>query len=190
MQPSAPTLIVVQGASAVGKTSLAARLSERYSLGRITKDTLKEMLYDNLGTPEDREQSRVYGSAAMHGLYVISRRLLESNISHIIEAAFRPEKARTDIDTLLRGLDVRCVQVYCHTSPNVQLERYRQRLSNHTRHPGHPDAATKTVEDFEVYNQEYTRLNIERTIDVDTTVLDDDEFNALCAKIDSMIGGE
>ncbi len=184
-----PVLIIVQGASAVGKTTLIGRLREHYSIGWVTKDDIKEMLYDSLGVPVDREQSRVYGSAAMNGLYAVSRSLLEGGVSHIIEAAYNPEKAEADIKTLLNGINVRCIQLYCHTSPEVQLARYRERLSNHTRHPGHPDTTTKTVEDFVTYNHEYTRLTIEPIIDVDTTSLDETEFRALCAQIDKVIGG-
>ncbi|MFZ1258244.1 MAG: AAA family ATPase [Candidatus Saccharimonas sp.] len=189
MSSKALVLVVVQGAPAVGKTTLVERLRAHYKIGVVAKDALKELLYDTVGFPADREQSRVYGSAAMHGLYAISRQLLEAGISHILESAYKPELANRDIATLTNGLPVTVVQLYCYTTPETQLQRYNTRLQNNSRHPGHPDSPRKVAHDFTVYASEYAPLDIAHTIRVDTTQFGDSEFASLCQTLETATGG-
>jgi len=67
-----PRLIVVQGGSAVGKTTLTRIIARELGYDAIGKDHFKELLYDTLGVPKDREDSRVYGRAATAALFAVS----------------------------------------------------------------------------------------------------------------------
>ena len=53
-------LVVVAGPPGTGKTTLAAKIAEDFRLPLITKDGIKESLFDSLGTG-DREWSRKLG---------------------------------------------------------------------------------------------------------------------------------
>ena len=61
-------LIIVSGFSCTGKTTLANKIAKRYSLPLISRDDLKESLYDSLGY-SDTEWSNKLGVASYHLLY-------------------------------------------------------------------------------------------------------------------------
>lgn len=50
-----PTLIIVTGFPATGKTTLAKKLSEHFSLPLVYVDELKEMMFDRIGNWEDEK---------------------------------------------------------------------------------------------------------------------------------------
>lgn len=90
-----------------------------------TKDTFKELLFDELGIGDVDWSSRL-GGAALALLALVIRTELESGRSLVAEANFR----RLD-----RLPDARIVQVFCTDTAEALNERYRAR----ERHPGHLD---------------------------------------------------
>ncbi|NTU85538.1 MAG: ATP-binding protein [Chloroflexales bacterium] len=139
----APALLIVTGHPTTGKTTLASHLAAELSLPLLSKDMLKETLFDTLGS-RDREWSHQVGVAAIALLYRLAGVLLGAGRPLIIESNFRP-----DLDTP-RMLDLRArhpfrpVQLRCVASGEVMAERYLRRIAAGQRHPGHcesPDAA-------------------------------------------------
>ncbi|MBE8523062.1 AAA family ATPase [Amycolatopsis sp. H6(2020)] len=55
--PSTPAVIVVSGPPAVGKSTLARELATRLTLPLLSRDAIKEALFDTLGYG-DRLQSK------------------------------------------------------------------------------------------------------------------------------------
>jgi predicted kinase len=128
-KPDLPLLIVVTGAPGSGKSMVAQALASELALPLLAKDDVKEALFNALGTG-DREQSRMLGRATYEVLVAVTRRLLGSGVSCILESNF------THAD-LLRSLPpARIVQIFCTAPVEVILERYSLR----SRHPGHLDA--------------------------------------------------
>jgi hypothetical protein len=64
--PSTPTVIVVSGPPAVGKSTIARGLATRLTLPLLSRDAIKEALVDTLGYG-DRLQSKRFGAAAAAG---------------------------------------------------------------------------------------------------------------------------
>jgi predicted kinase len=85
-----PLLVVVTGAPGPGKTTVAQALAAELELPLVTKDDVKEALFDALGTG-DREWSRRLGRAAYDVLFVMARRLLEAGTSCVLESNFSTE---------------------------------------------------------------------------------------------------
>src|SRR5690348_5875164 len=82
--------VLVSGAPAAGKTTLARSLAPLLGLSLIAKDDIKEALFDALGGPPgDLAWSRKVGGAAMETLW----RLAEQSAGAILEANFRPHSA-------------------------------------------------------------------------------------------------
>ena len=124
-----PLLVIVTGAPGSGKTTVARSLAEELRQPLLAKDDIKEALFDVLGTG-DRDRSRMLGRATYEVLVAVTRRLLGSGVSCILESNF------THAD-LLRSLPpARIVQIFCTAPADVILERYSLR----SRHPGHLDA--------------------------------------------------
>ncbi len=67
-----PTLVLVTGAPGSGKTTLAMPLARHLGLPLITKDTIKEALFDTLGTG-DHTWSQRLGAASFQVMFALAR---------------------------------------------------------------------------------------------------------------------
>src|SRR5438046_2407448 len=95
-----PRLIIVTGLPATGKTTLARRLAADLALPLVTKDDIKERLFDRLGW-RDRAWSRLLGQATYDLLYYFSELLLAGGRSFVVESNFHPDEATPRFRALL-----------------------------------------------------------------------------------------
>lgn len=131
-----PTLVVVTGPPASGKSTIADALARRARLPLIAKDPIKEILFDSFGW-SDRAWSRKVGIGTYPLLYAAAEAILRSGRSLVLEANFANEWSRDHLADLPPN---RFVQVHCTASDDVLLERYAARLRDGSRHPGHGGA--------------------------------------------------
>lgn len=125
----APLVVVVTGPPAAGKTTIARELAARFRLPLIAKDTIKEALFDGLGTG-DLAWSQRLGEATYLAMLALAEESVAAGAGLVLEANFiRGGEAR------LAALPARFVQVHCSAPVEVLLERY----SSRERHPGHVD---------------------------------------------------
>jgi predicted kinase len=127
-------LIIILGAPASGKTTLARRLSPDLSLPCLCKDDVKEALFDVLGVT-DREGSRRLSDASFAALLKLAATLLAAGQSCMLEGNWRPEHAPA-IAALLASHGARAAQV-SSTASAAEIER---RFAARVRHAGHLDA--------------------------------------------------
>ncbi|MGC1732092.1 MAG: AAA family ATPase [Pseudonocardiaceae bacterium] len=125
-------MVLVSGAPGAGKTTLAVPLAAALGLPLLSKDQIKETLFDALDYPAgDLAASRRAGAAAMQVLWTLA----ETFPSVVLEANFRPhsdyERSRID---LLHG---RLVEVHCACPPAVAAQRYATRAASATHHRAH-----------------------------------------------------
>jgi predicted kinase len=169
--PSAPdpALILVTGKPASGKSTLATKLAADLQYPLLTKDSIKEALYDSLGW-SNKEHSRRLGIASFNVLYVVLGALLSAGVSAVAEAPFHPEISARELTALRDRHPFTLVQVLCRAEGQVLIERYRSRNLSGERHPGH--VQTDAMADVEAYlaNGEYAPVAMDSTIiKVDTT---------------------
>jgi predicted kinase len=138
-----PLLLLVTGMPASGKTTVARALADELRVPLVTKDGIKERLYDELGTG-DIAWSRQLGGAAYALLFEFCRELLAAGLSVAAEANFFAGSQEGQVAALPPH---RLVQIVCTAPLDVLLERYAGR----TRHPGHVDdeRASELRERFE-----------------------------------------
>lgn len=127
-----PLLVVVTGPPAAGKTTVARALAARLRLPLIAKDTIKEALFDGLGTG-DLAWSQRLGEATYLAMLRLAEESVAAGASLVLEANF---VRGSDFEARLATLPARFVQVHCAAPVAVLLERYGRR----ERHPGHVDA--------------------------------------------------
>ena len=132
-----PTLVIVSGAPAVGKTTLARRLAVELRLPLIAKDTIKELLGEALGAP-DRETSERLGAATYALLYSFAGWLLDAGVGMLLESNFWHGASEPELAPLVARS--RAVLVHCEATPEVILRRYAERGARGERHPVHFDA--------------------------------------------------
>ena len=134
-----PLLVLVSGAPASGKTTLAALLAADLGLPLLSKDLIKETLLDALGATPDLARSRELGAASYAVLYAVVARLLEAGTGAIVESNFTRGRSEGELRPLAARANA--VLVHCETMPVEVVRRYTERAGRAGRHPGHLDAA-------------------------------------------------
>jgi hypothetical protein len=133
------TLVLVTGPPASGKTTLARPLAHHLDLPLLGKDTIKEALFDTLGTG-DRAWSRRLGGAS----YAVLLALAQELPAAVLDANFYPDHG----PGLLQACP-RPIEVFCRCPATEVEHRFTTRAS--ARHPGHvdhvPDAQLKAALD-------------------------------------------
>jgi predicted kinase len=128
-------LMIILGSPASGKTTLSRRLAAELSVPILSKDDIKEALFDVLGFG-DRERSRRLSDACFAVQLRMAETQLDLGLCCLVEANWRPEHAGGVLQVLARS-GARTAQVWCRASPGETLRRFAARV----RHPGHLDAA-------------------------------------------------
>ena len=140
-----PRLIIVNGPPASGKSTLAEQIAAGLEVPYLSKDTIKEEMYDSLGKLE-LKITRKLGETAMRVMYTVARKILESGNDVVIEANFYQGISEKDISRLIAISDA--VMIHCETDPETLKQRYKERAEAGERHPVHDDAdKTDVLED-------------------------------------------
>ena len=129
-------LVIVAGAPATGKTTLARALGDALGLPVITKDDMKESLAEPFATG-DLAWSRRLGWAASSALLTVADRILAAGRGLVLESNFRRGMADAPLRALA-GL-APTVVVVCRIPDALRRKRYEQRAA--TRHRVHIDDA-------------------------------------------------
>lgn len=131
-----PTVILITGHPATGKTTLAKALTQELALPLLYRDRLKETLGDVLGWSTD-EWSRRLGSATWKLLYDLVDMLLQAKVSHIVESNFDPNHDSPKWQVLYKRYSLHLIQLRCEAEPEIVLVRNRRRVETGQRHPIH-----------------------------------------------------
>lgn len=145
---------MILGCPASGKTTLARRLAAELSLPVLSKDDVKEGLFDTLGTG-DRRHSRQLSDASFAILVRVARAQLEAGLSCLLEGNWRPEHADR-VQAAADAADARIAQVWCSARPQELERRF---LARH-RHPGHLDEAVSGIDVQRAGRQPPSFLNL------------------------------
>ena len=127
--------ILVTGIPAAGKSTIANSLAEMLDVPVISKDSIKEILFDGLGFQSRAEKVR-QGVAAMMAMYYFAEQLMKRNRPFILENNFE-NSSRAELIRLLNSYGYQAVTVTLTGDYEVIYQRYVDRNNSPDRHRGH-----------------------------------------------------
>jgi predicted kinase len=133
-------LTIILGSPASGKTTLARRLGADLCLPVLSKDDVKEALFDVLGVG-DRDWSRRLSEASFAALARIAGAQLALGQSCILEGNWRAVHAPA-LSGILAESRAHGVQIWCCAEPHEIVRRFTVR----SRHAGHLDPLMSPAE--------------------------------------------
>lgn len=173
-------LILVTGAPASGKTTIARKIAEDLSLPLISRDEIKERLFDVLGY-SDREWSRKIGDASWSIFHSTVQQLSQFPQSFIAESNFcvGVDEAKLPSTNL--------IQVHCTAVKDVLLRRFEERAQS-DRHPGHADMEKIDELKVQIESGDFAPLALDAPlIEVDTTDIKTVELQNVITDIQSLL---
>jgi predicted kinase len=172
--------IIVAGPPAAGKTTLAGSLAPRLGIPLLSKDIIKETLFDSLGTGS-LEWSQQLGGAAFNIMFALANDMHQV----MLEAYFQAKFAAPQLHAMNRPL----IQIYCRCPIELAVDRYRKRITDPKRHPGHlPEHQLESeIEKWASISQNPLELDAP-LFEVDTTKPID--FDALTRDIYKVLSGQ
>lgn len=133
-----PTLIIINGLSATGKSTLIDRITSEFHLPIFSMDVVKEYLFDELGT-DDTEWSAALGKSSRGLIYMSAKEVLAVGQSCIVEGLFEPEENKKNIEYIQKSASCNLIQIICTADNAERIQRWNDRVKSGDRHPGHND---------------------------------------------------
>ncbi len=182
-------LIIVGGLPASGKTTLARYLATTLDLPLISRDDIKEGLFDTMGIG-DREWSRKIGAASYLMMYTVLRELMRSGAIAIVESNFKPEIDSPKVGQIIEDSRCRAIQVVCTASAGVLRSRFASRATSGDRHKGHRDELNMQEISKLFSNKELQSLAINGdVIEVNTGIPADIDYGLIVNRIHRFLVG-
>ncbi|HAU66329.1 TPA: hypothetical protein DCW61_03215 [Candidatus Uhrbacteria bacterium] len=163
-------LIIIGGAPATGKTTLAQLIVEKTRFRNISKDQLKEYLFDMIEY-RDRQWSREIGALAFPLFMGIVEMYLKRGETIIVDNPFIYAEDLEWFYRFQKEYEVEFIQIHLMADPVVLRQRFIERAQTN-RHPGHNDSLESVLEEFEQkwFNKTFIPLPLPGKIKiVDTT---------------------
>ena len=127
--------ILITGIPASGKSTLAKALSDRLHIPMLSKDAIKEILFDDVGF-DSRAEKVALGTAAQNILYYAARQLMCCNQPFILENNFETA-SKQGLDALLAEFHCTAVTITLTGDLSTIYNRFVQRNRSPERHRGH-----------------------------------------------------
>ena len=127
--------ILVTGIPAAGKSTMAEVLSERLKLPVISKDTVKELLFDNVGFQSRAEKVKL-GITGMEIMYYVAGQLMKAGQPFILENNFE-YSSEQGMKSLLEKYQYSALTITLTGDYKVIYQRFLKRENSPDRHRGH-----------------------------------------------------
>jgi len=130
-------LILINGTTSTGKSTLARKLAKDLNIIAYLRDDYKEQEFDAIGKSPSFKQLSTVDKESQKELYGAIKAAIEQNESLIVESNFTREQGNK-IRSIIRS-DTIVVEVFCFANGFRVLKRYVTRNKSGERHKGHRD---------------------------------------------------
>ena len=127
--------VLLAGAPATGKSTMARFLARELGLPMASKDEIKELLYDGIGFASREEKVRL-GVTAAQILRYFAEQMLRRGQPFLLENNFE-SVGREELAALLQEYQCTAITVLLTCESHVLYERFCQRNAGPGRHRGH-----------------------------------------------------
>jgi len=182
------------GGPATGKTTIGRKLADYYKLAYMSKDGVKEPIFDHVGHPTSLENDSPLSGIKMDDaaqsilMYLIEEHV-NSNTGCLIDSTFGKSHV-PNLKKLFNHYNFKPIQVVCFAEIEILRKRYHNRANQNLRHPGHLDKIL--ADSFEKINEMFN-INKPLTLDshnfkVDTSSFTEEDFDSLIDSINVISG--
>ncbi len=127
--------ILVTGIPAAGKSTMAEVVSEKLKLPVISKDAIKEVLFDNVGFQSRAEKVKL-GIASMEIMYYAAGQLMKAGQPFILENNFE-YSSEQGMKNLIEKYQYSVLTITLTGDYKVIYQRFLERENSPDRHRGH-----------------------------------------------------
>lgn len=127
--------ILMAGMPASGKSTMAKTIAEKWKLPVISKDSIKEYLYDNIGFQSRTEKVNL-GIASLEIMYYVAEQLMKAGQPFILENNFE-NSSECGIKTLLKKYQYSALTITLTGDYKEIYRRFHERDISSDRHRGH-----------------------------------------------------
>lgn len=173
--------ILITGVPAAGKSYLAEYLSKYLLIPSISKDSIKEILFDTIGFCTKEEKLHL-NTVSVRIMFYCAERFMKCGQEFILENNFE-DTAKKEIQRLLEQYDYKSITVMMNGDCNELYKRFCIRDKSDKRHPGH------VIKDFYPRNIEkcdYESITLEEFVNkIRTRGMDTFDVGEICFNIDT-----
>lgn len=127
--------ILVTGIPASGKSTMANYLSEQLSIPMLSKDKIKELMFDDIGF-QSREEKVKLGIASMNIMYYVAEQIMKTQGAFILENNFE-NISREKLEKLLDKYSYKAITITLTGDYEKIYQRFLERNVSPERHRGH-----------------------------------------------------
>jgi len=165
---------------------MADELATRLGILRISKDAIKEKLFDTLGY-SDKSWSRNASAAAHRVMDYVAEGELAIGRPIILESNF---KAGIDDDrfaAIAKKFDVPIVQILCWAQEPVIFERFMARRQQGKRHAGHVEIDTAQIRKDHAGGKIPVLSVADATLEIETTDFNTVNYHTIAQHVTTAI---
>lgn len=128
-------IIILTGIPASGKTTFSKYLSKELGIPVISKDFIKEILFDDIGF-QSREEKIKLGIASMNIMYGIAEENMKLNNTVILENNFE-NISKKRLNVLVKTYNYEVINIRFQGDISIIYDRFVKRNNSKSRHLGH-----------------------------------------------------
>jgi predicted kinase len=183
-----PTIIIVTGRPAAGKSTIGKWLSQELKFPLVSKDNIREELFDRLGW-KDRKWAQELGKASVDMMFYFARAELAVGHSIIMDNSFYPPISNPRFQALKKEYRAETIQLVCNSDRETLFQRFKSRAASGDRHPGHGDQDVLAELYANLADNSSPILEIGGSlIEIDTTDFTKVNYQEILKQVKSLLG--